>query len=791
MLSQFAYSLKKIKKNISASIINQLILIIGTVSAFVIFSFADFHKSFDNFHSSKDNVYRIYKHKNSEGVGQNIALTEGPVKSAVSQNVPGVEGVTHFMSAPFDFVFEANDKVFIESKGLLVDDGFHNVFDFTMVEGDKQKMFLSPNSIAISQSLALKFFGKTKNILNELLTLKVAGQEVPLKVTGIFNKMPLNSHIQADFLITGVSIFLWNDNNPYSVFYSYVKMQEEVDTKRLGRQISSILNSQQAENDGGDQYFAESIRDIHLSSSKNFELSPGFESKYILIFTSIGGLVLLVSLLNFFNMYASNFMNRIREVSTRKILGVSLKEIKAMLFSEIILVVLIAISLSAFLSYFILSTRLKPLLGFEIEIEHSVYFLLLFMITVFVGWLIVNFSVSKIYSLNAVDALKGRFKVKREKLLGLKNIFIFTQFTISLSLGIFSTIVLNQLDVLQNQDLGFNIHNVISLKRPDTVSPSQWKNFRQQLETQPFVRSTGQAVFPSIGDYNSLSIENVTTHEKHRVFWLGIDPSYIVTMGIEVLQGRNFDKNMAMDKNKIILNEKAYELFGGKNSIDHKFKFSRVKNTNAEILGVVKDFNSYSVKENVPPIIMSLGTPMAMRHLVVKVNGSVQFSEVIKNISALWENVGITGPFDYSILDEEFNSKMIGDENTLSDIAILFCSLSILICVLGVISLLSYYLRQKRKEISIRKVLGAGFISNLLYITIPYVRLISISAIISTFLAYYYANKWLANFIYRTDIHLYHFLLPCITLVLIVSVVILIFSNGTLRSNPIESLREE
>jgi len=336
-------------------------------------------------------------------------------------------------------------------------------------------------------------------------------------------------------------------------------------------------------------------------------------------------------------------------------------------------------------------------------------------------------------------------------------------------------------------DVGYSYQNVLTIKRPDNVDFKSWQKLEQALQQQSSIQSTGLAVFPSIGEYNSMALKNLETQENYRLYWIGVDHNYIPTMKIDLISGRNFDPALKSDEQSIIVNQKALELIGGEKFLSSTFQFRKKP---IKIIGVVQNFNSHSLKEEVQPMMMSLNNPIAFRNMIVRYSGLKQ-PQIIQLINEVCNELNIATFLNVTFMENDYNLKLLQEENVLSVVSRTFSFIAIIISFLGLFSYLSFVIGQKKKVFSIRKVLGAELINNLAYILkTQYVTLL-VAIVVSIPIAVYFLDQWINQFVYQLNINLLHLLLPIFIVLFIITIIAWGFSILINRMNLVKNLKDD
>jgi putative ABC transport system permease protein len=766
---------RKIRRSPINFLLGQFSLVLGITSCLIIYTFVSFHESFDSLGEDSDQISRVIR---TESNARTIAKTEGTLKGDLQVNYEDIP-VTHFMETPVGITFEFKDKLITEESGLLVDQEFFSVFSGTYISGNVNNYLSQPNSLVLTKSVAQKIFNHPTKGLNETVHTQMGPDKIALTVTGIIEDNPTNSSLEFSYLMTGSGTVFWNDESPYTVFNTFIKTNEVTANKS----VIEYLNSNK---EHGIRYELQGLTDIHLSDGIEFDLFGKFDKKYLNILTSIGTLIFLITLFNFFNLFYTQVLSRIREITTRKVLGSSKTAVFKILYGEIGFSIISSIFLSLTLLY-LLNGLIAGLFDFSpIRFYNATTVVGTLTGAFLIAAVLILLITSQLLSYNTQLGLRG--KMTTGKLgFNLSKLLLTCQLIVTLFSITYGLVISEQTNLLKNADVGYTYENIVTLKRPDNVAVNDWENLQQKLVQQASIESTGLAVFPSIGEYNFMGLKNTETQEKHRLYWIGIDHNYLPTMEIKMISGRNFDSKLKSDERTIIINEKALALLGGEKILDNEFNFRR---KSFKIIGVVRDFNYRSLKEGVQPMMMTLNNPNAFRHMTVRYNGLTE-SQVSELINSTCRELNISDDLSLTFMEKDYNQKLLAEENVLSTVSSIFSVIAIIISLMGLFSYFNLMINQRKKDFSIRKVLGAKLLDNLQSMIKPEIVTLIMAIIISIPTALYFLIEWKSQFIYQLDLNVLHLLVPIAAILIIITLVTLGFSILIDKENPITNLKDD
>lgn len=523
------------------------------------------------------------------------------------------------------------------------------------------------------------------------------------------------------------------------------------------------------------------LKDIHLRSNRQRELGANGNIQYIYIFSAIAVFILILACINFMNLSTARSADRAREVGVRKVLGSSRFELVAQFLTESLTITLTAAIIAALMTWLLLPV-FNQVSGKELFISLQTFAWLLpvlLAIIIVVGLLAGAYPAFFLSAFRPVHVLKGKLAT------GFKggtfrSFLVVFQFGISIFLMAGTLIVYNQLNYIQNKDLGFNRSQVLIVKNVTTLHDP--RILKQEVKNTPGVIDatlssflpTGTLRFPNV--FASSSAKNIQGE-----FWT-VDEDYITTMGMNLVSGRNFSNQFATDSSAMLINETAARILGYKGDPAERI------NTKYHIIGVIKDFNFSSLRDNVTPVFMVMA-PDWMASLSIKVN-TTNLPALMNKIESTWKGLSPNQHFEYSFMDEDFNA-LYASEQRMGKLFIIFTTLAIIIACLGLFGLAAYAAEQRNREISIRKVLGASVSSIASMLSKDFVKLVIISIIIATPLAWLVMQKWLQGFAYRQNIQWWVFVITGLGALFIAVITVSYQSIKAAVVNPADSLRGE
>ena len=678
-----------------------------------------------------------------------------------------------------------------------------------MIAGNPKKALAEPNSVVITENIANKYFNST-NVLGKTLRFDNRND---FKITGVIKAVPENSHFNFDFFVSLAGVDEARQNIWLSFnFNTYLLLRKDADVGSFQRKFDEMLekymfpqamellkiNAEDFKKSGN--YVNLSLvplTDIHLHSDRIAELAPNSDVQVVYIFSIIAIFILLVACVNFMNLSTARSANRAKEVGIRKVLGTQRKNLVTQFLTEAVVMSLIAfvfaIAIALLLLPYLNQLALKNL-TLSVQ-EHPVLLPVLIGFAIIVGLLAGSYPAWYLSAFRPIQVLKGTLAggFKRSYL---RSSLVVFQFFISIVLIISTIIIYNQLNYIRNKKIGFNKEQVI-LVRDAYVLDKKAETFKQEVLKYPEILSGTKSGYLPVSnsgrDNESLFPEGQIENDKavSTQVWT-VDHDYVKTMGMQIVGGRDFNREFPTDSSAIILNETAVKLFGfSGNPIGRKV--TELEDLNAKttrdytVIGVVKNFNFESLRQNIGSLVMKIGNNAGTISFRMK---TTDMAQTINRIKTTWKNIAPNEPFTYSFLNEEFEN-MYRSEQRSGKIFISFAVLAILIACLGLFGLAAYAAEQRTKEIGIRKVLGATVSNIVSMLSKDFLKLVLIASLIAFPVAWWFMNKWLEDFAYRIHISWWVFVLASFVSIFIAIITVSFQAIKAALANPVKNLRTE
>lgn len=776
--------------------LNILGLTIGLAASLLILLYLSQELSYDDYHEKGDRVFRISSDIKEPDNAFRWSVTQMPLAQELKTQFGEVEEYVRFIgSGNTRFQREGQENSFYEDKIFFVDSTVFDVFTYHLVKGNIEDALKEPNSIVLNQTLANKFFGD-ENPLGQVLQT----DDFTLKVTGVYEDQPLNSHIIANALISTSSNPRFNQagGGNWGGFgiYSYVLLRPDADPEAFEAKLQTII----------DQYVKPifepigitivyeliNISDIHLTSTFEGEPEPLGNMEYIYIFSVIGVFLLLIACINYMNMATARSVDRSLEVGMRKVLGAYRNTLIGQFLTESFLLTLIAAGLSLLLLW-VGVPAINALFDLHLSMAalwDSQLFIIFLGIVLLTGLLGGSYPAFFLSSIRPILALKGGGG-KKSGNKNLRRVLVVVQFMISMFMFVGTAVIYQQMDYVQNKDLGFDKEQVMRFTLSTREMREKWPVLREKLLQSPDIPAAASASSaPGYGYSKQVMLieTNEGTMDPKGVDNYLVDFDYFETLKMEILKGRNISAGFSTDSSEaVIVNEAMVRRMGWENPIGKKFQVQGNDTLPMHhVVGVVKDFHQQSLYDPIAALLFipNFNNGRALVKIKGELNDGIAFAE--EAWSATFPNL----PFEYEFLDENFQEQYETDRQR-GQLFLGFSLLTILIACLGLIGLASFTAAQRSKEISIRKVLGADVTGLVSLLVKDFIILVSIAAIPAFVASYFFMKDWLTSFEYHMTLGIGLFV---VVLVLTLVVTILTTSYHAYRAavaNPIENLKYE
>jgi putative ABC transport system permease protein len=799
-------AIRNLWKNKAFSAINLFGLASGLAICLLILFYVNNELGYDQYNTKSDRIYRVDGDLQFGGNHFVLAQSPDPLGPTLKQDFPQVEQYVRFRDHGGIMVKKGNENV-EENKVIYTDSTLFSVFTLPMIQGDPSTALVQPNSVVITENTAKKYFNST-DVVGKTMIIGDTGN---YKITGVIKDIPKQSHFHYDFFISmygqlsSYEINQWTSNN----FNTYIVLKKGTNADQLSSQLNGFvmryvapvfksmnLTPEEFAKQGNHLHYSLiPLEKIHLYSNKSGELEANGNIQYVYIFSLIAFFILLIACVNFMNLSTARSANRAKEVGVRKVLGSLRKNLIMQFLSESVLISFISLTLALVIAALLLP-YFNQLSGKDMTLNLFLKPWLLpaaILLMIIVGLIAGSYPAFYLSSFKPVQVLKGKL-AKGFKSSWLRSGLVVFQFCISIILVIGTLVIYLQLNYIRNKDIGFDRSHVLIIKNTDALG-RQAKVFEDEVKKLNGVENATMTGYLPTAGWRSDSplFPDATTDTKNAVstqIWR-IDQNYIPALGMKMAMGRNFSADFPTDSSGIIINEAALKLFGFKDPLNRTLyymnDFPKKDLTKFHIIGIVKNFNFNTLREEVTPLCF-LFQPQNSS-IAFRVH-SANLPNLISLIQNKFKNLAPEQPFSYSFMDDDFN-KTYSNEQRMGGISMTFSALAILIACLGLLGLITFAAEQRAKEIGIRKVLGASGGNIVSMLSKDFLKLVFIASLIAIPLAWWAMNKWLQGFAYRIQISWWILASAALLAVFIALATIFYQAMKAAIANPLDSLSSE
>jgi putative ABC transport system permease protein len=785
LLNYFKIAFRNLYRQKGYSFINIIGLSVGMAASILILLWVQDELSFDRFHKNTNNLYRVLTEWRLNGEKLYFEITPAPLADLVKAEVPEVSNATRFHEMG-RMLLNHNDITIYEQDGAFADPAFLEMFTFPLIAGDNRTALNNPYSIVVSEELAHKYFGDEQAIGK---TMRFENT-FDMIVTGVFQKVPSNSHIKFQFLVPFIAQKAlgrnldnnWNDFN----YSTYIQAADNADADEIRRKLKLAKEKQLGEDGQDTDFLIQSVNDIHLESSFLDSGGGQGDKQYVYIFSVVAVFILLIACINFMNLATARSAKRAKEVGLRKVIGANRQQLIWQFLGESTLLTFVALVIALLLVHLLLPVY-NDLSSKELVLSLDLKFVLgLIAIALITGLLAGSYPALLLSSFQPAKVLKGIFKAGTGGATFRKTLVV-VQFTLSIILIVSTIIIYNQLSYIRTKKLGYNHENIVAVSVKGNA-----RNSYLSLKNELLKQSEVISVTSASQDLNNIASttsggewEGKPADMRLLLNQVSVDHDFINTFGIEMAQGRAFSQGFASDSTAFIINEEAAAQMGIENPVGARFS---VHGVTGKIVGVAKNFHFKSMHAKIEPMLLFV-SPNWRNRMYIKVNAD-NIPATIATLEKTWKQFEPNYPFEYQFLDESYD-KMYRAEQRAGKLFNYFAGIAIITSCLGLFGLAAYTAEQKSKEISIRKVLGASVVSVTMLFSREFTRLVIVAMVLATPVAWYLMNKWLEDFAYRIEVEWWVFVVAGATAFLIALLTISYQSIKTALSNPVNSLRSE
>ena len=795
--SYFIIGLRNLLKQKTFSVIKIAGLALGLATSIILYLYIQEDLSYDRHNTNYDRIVRVLTIDNAEGVSSKlVGVTQPRLGPAATEELPEVVEYVRFTGGgQYDLNYD--DKALKSIAAFRTDPSIFKVFDIQILEGPETGILDKPGSIAITESLAKKIFGSESAVGK---TVKL-NQQTDLNVTAVLADPPKNSHLQFDLLHTlvpgqnedGLRQALETWQGIFSFTYLLLDKPAD-DLQDLNQKLQAIAKKNNALD-----FFVpttQKLSDVHLYSKEILFEANSNKSDILNIYvlSTISLLILILAAVNFMNLVTANATTRAKEMGMRKVIGAVGTQLIYQHLTESVVITLISGLLAVALVFSLLpflNNLYQRFAEFDVLLS-SRNILFLASLILGVGLLAGLYPAFAMSSFKPVQVLKGAFKSSVQGI-RLRKALVILQFTISIALMVGTGIVYQQMRFIYTTDLGYNRDQVITIQQ-NGASIGRAETLRNELMNNSNVISAGTSsarMGQQLGRTNIVPEGRNNSDTNIITSIMAIDEKFIPTMDMKIVSGRNFTET-GSDSLSMIINEEMVRLLkwdgdavGRKISLQSGPQPTDL--TEYTVVGVIKDFHFATIRHKLEPLFMLYGRNNGALSIKVKADN---IEETIAFIESAWKKVNPGSTFDFAFLDEQF-ANLYRNEKAFASMFTHFTALAIIIAALGLFALSAYTTEQRRKEIGIRKVLGASNANIFYKLSSEYMVLVLVSFVLASVLAYFVMDKWLQDFQYAIEMNAGIFIIAGLCAVLISLLTISFQAIKAAVSNPVNSLRNE
>lgn len=794
-------ALRNLKRNKNYATINVLGLAVGIAACLLVFLVIKYETSFDTYHKKKDQIYRVgTQHHSQDGVSYSAGVAFA-VAPALRIDFPQIKEVASIFKNGNQITIESENKQtkkFTENNFYYAEPGFFKMFDFEWLIGDPQTSLKNQTDAVLTQATAEKYFGNWQSAVGKTITYD---NKNPYTVTGILKNAPANSDFPLGVVVpysamerTWIKSNLNDWVSTFSEAYTFVVLPSELPVEKFNAELKTFAQKHKPAEYRKDAPFAHSLTEMHHDDRFGNYNDHVFSHALIKVLALIGIFLIVIACVNFINLATAQAVNRSKEVGVRKVLGSNRLQLAFQFIGETAL-----ITIAATIIALVIATTALPFLNQLLETKMVLNFitnpsLILFVIIVAILVTLLSgiYPALILSGFNPIMALKTRISSKMVGGISLRRVLVVLQFAIAQVLIIGMLVVVSQMDFFRNASLGFEKASVINVGvTTDSLNKTKFDYVRNQLLANPGIASVSFSyASPSSGNnWNSdfrFDHAEKPTNFSANLKWADVD--YFKTFNIQFVAGRPYAQSDTI--REFVVNETLLRKIGITNpneAIGKEINFwdGRIV---ANVVGVIRDFNSFSLREPMAPVVLSTWKDV-YQTVNIKIKPGAD-KKVLPFVESLWNEAFPAYVYDYQFLDQTIEN-FYKQESQLSTLYKIFAGIAIFISCLGLYGLVSFMAVQRLKEIGIRKVLGASARNIVYLLSREFSLLIIIAFVIAGPVAYFIMHKWLQNYTYRIPLGAPVFIMAIIGSMIIAWITVGHRALKAAAANPVKSLRTE
>jgi len=789
------FAIRNIMRNRTYAAINIVGLAVSLTAFILMALYIENELSFDRFNANANRIYRIADDKQTPDVILRSAKTAAPVAPALLEDFPQITEAVRMIGA--EALVKYNEQLFEERNLFFADASIFSVFSFGMLQGNPASALKDPGSVVLTRAMKEKYFGD-----NEPLGKIIQLDGKPMTVTGVINNIPGNSHLNFDFLISMSTAqqqgsgYDWMFTNWYSTnFYTYILLPEKYEVNKLTAGLKDFdMRHKEKGSNTIHNYALEKLTDIYLHSDRDDQVGKTSSLSNLYIFSVIAFFILLIACVNFINITTSRAVTRAKEIGVKKVAGALRSQMIAQFLTESFLMTIISFIVGLIL-VFLLMPSFNIFSGKQLTVAIFSHSHLTALLVLFFSIALLSAAYPAFVSsgFKPAAALKDKISTPSWNP-GIKKGLVVFQFTISVILIVCSIVVYQQMNYLQSHDLGFKMAQTMVINfEGDRQVQQKLKLIKDELKKVSGVENvSASSNVPGDGNASSWSMDFIkkngdTIHTELPIYLT--DFNYLQLYHIPVVAGSSFSNQYADDSiSSMLISETALKKLGFASAGDAIGVKVGMYPVDAKITGVFKDFHFESLQKAIAPLVIR-SVPFKYRLLSVAIS-TAAIRQTINGIEKQWKKIVPERPLEYSFLDVSFNKQYLS-QIKFGQVFALFTILAIVIACLGLFGLALFSVQQRKKEISIRKVLGASLAGITIVLSKDFITLIVIAILIASPIAWYGMHQWLQDFAFRINISGWVFVLAGVAAIFIAVATVSFQAIKAALMNPVKSLKSE
>lgn len=779
---------RNLRKDKSTFLINLIGLSTGLASALLIFLWVNDELQVDKFYSTDAQLYQVMENVDQAGGVITRVTTAGPTAQALKDDFPEVEYAVSSFTNNINSSVLSYGELDIEADKLYASKDFFKLFPFQITQGNKEEIKSQPNTIVISESLAIKLFGSAENAVGNSVEWDHAEE---LAVTGVFEDVPDNASIQFDFVMSFEDFWEeneWVQNWGNTAPTTFVLLKEGTNVDDFNAKIKDFVKTKTDGNTAHRSQFATKYSDVYLHGKYENGQQAGGRITYVKLFSIIAVFILVIACINFMNLSTAKASKRVKEVGIKKAVGARRGELIFQYLGESTMMAFLSLVMGL-LIVMLLLPQFNIITGKQLAIVFTPKLILaIISIVLFTGLIAGSYPALHLSSFSPSSVLKGKISSAAGELWVRKGLVVF-QFALSVILIVSVLVVYLQIEYIQTENLGYEKDNVLLINKVGQLQDTdKMEAFISELKNVPGVvgtTSTGHDMTGHNGGTSGIVWPGKDENDRTEFERVAVNYDMISMMGIQMKEGREFSDEFGTESEKIIFNEAGIAFMGLEDPIG---KVVKLWGEDVEIIGVTEDFHFDSFHEDVKPLFFYYN-PSNTNLVATKISAGEEM-QTIKNIEALHGEFNPGFMLDYRFLDEDYQALYVSEQRV-ATLSKYFAGIAILISCLGLFGLATFTVERRSKEIGIRKVLGASEIKIVSILSSDFAKMVFVAIVIALPLSYFIVHEWLADFAFKIDLKWWFFLGAGVLTMLIALLTVSFHSIKAALMNPVESLKSE